>query len=98
MQLQLEKFFCFFLGGPARAPHNCFFWVGPPGLPMKWPQAVKKFIFIFILYLGLNGIYIQLVHIESHLASSGQVDRNNRTGDRAAAAIAQVTWPLPVHN
>jgi len=30
VQLQLEKFFCFFLGGPARAPHNVFFgWARP---------------------------------------------------------------------
>ena len=41
-----------------------FFWVGPPRVPklMGWArpvsaslQAVKKFIFIFFLNLGLNG-------------------------------------------
>ena len=58
VQLQLEKFFCFF-----------FFlgWARPVGRKVSsgWArpvasslQAVKQFIFIFILYLGLNGIYI----------------------------------------
>ena len=50
VQLQLEKFFCFFLGGPARAPHNVFFWVGPPGLPIvaASQQACQENYFYFL--------------------------------------------------
>jgi len=61
VQLQLEKFFCFFLGGPARAPHNCFFWVGPPGLPMKCARASKLssnlFLFLSCIWDIIGYIY-----------------------------------------
>jgi len=59
VQLQLEKFFCFFFG-----------WAHPVGRQVSsgWArpiasslQAVKKIIFIFILHLGSCRIYIQLV-------------------------------------
>ncbi len=58
VQLQLEKIFCFFLGW-ARPDNRLVSsgWARPVRSSL---QAVKQFIFIFILYLGLDGIYIQL--------------------------------------
>ncbi len=59
VQLQLEKFLFFFWVGPPRAFKLFLGWARPVASSL---QAVKQFIFIFILYLGLNRICIQLDH------------------------------------
>ena len=59
VQLQLEKFLFFFRVGPPRAFKLFLGWARPVASSL---QAVKKFIFIFILYLGYYGLYIQLDH------------------------------------
>ena len=42
VQLQLEKFFCFFLGGPTQSVQAFFGWARPVGSSL---QAVKKLYF-----------------------------------------------------
>ena len=49
VQLQLEKFLFFFRVGPPRASKLFIGWARPVASSL---QAVKKFIFIFILHLG----------------------------------------------
>jgi len=50
-----RKIFLFFLGGPTQSVQAFFGWARPVASSL---QAVKQFIFIFILYLGLDGIYM----------------------------------------
>ena len=52
VQLQLEKFFCFFLGGPARAPHNCFFLGGPARTPHEVAASCQVIYFYFYIASG----------------------------------------------
>jgi len=84
-----RKFFLFFLGGPARSPHNCFFFGWARQDSSQWPQASKLSRKLFVdnlnifvelfFYLGYSGILTKGVSMNDNMKTTrGLLDGQER--------------------